>query len=282
MPVSPPAPGAAQQRSASRQARPRHGKNLEFSARSGGCGAGTHSASPWYVATDADATRLLIDACVAYEHRMGAWGALRASGRVSGCGTAAACAEDTPKHKPTPHLHFAVSTAAVALQPTRTKPRGVPQCPWGCCAARGAAQQGKQAWGQMGTEWGQHGDTKPTWVANHFPTMPPSARRACQRAVEPSRRPRPTLAISPRTISMHLPTISLARVPRTGKHEGAVLRTPRPLVSSEPKGSTRVRALRSERCWPGGCRGRRTSSAYQENAFEVTPARDNGTEINYN
>ena len=75
---------------------------------------------------------------------------------------------------------------------------------------------------------------------NHFPTMPPSARRACQRAVEPSRRPHPTLARSPLTISMHLPTISLARVPRTGKHEGAVLRTPRPLVSSEPKGSTRA------------------------------------------
>ena len=81
---------------------------------------------------------------------------------------------------------------------------------------------------------------------NHFPTMPPSARRACQRAVEPPRRPRPTLAISPRTISMHLLTISLARVPRTGKHEGAVLFTTRPSKSSDLKGEGRLRALRSE------------------------------------
>ena len=51
-----------------------------------------------------------------------------------------------------------------AATDTHTKPRGVPRCPWGCCAARGAAQQAKQAWGQMGTEWGQHGDTKQTWV----------------------------------------------------------------------------------------------------------------------
>ena len=81
---------------------------------------------------------------------------------------------------------------------------------------------------------------------------------------------------------MHLPTILCARVPRTGKHEGAVLRTPIPLVSSEPNGFARVRASQSERFEPGGCHGRRASSAYQENAFEVTPARDNGTEINYN
>ena len=53
----------------------------------------------------------------------------------------------------------------MVLKPTRTKPRGVPRCPWGCCAARGAAQQAKQAWGQMGTEWGQHGDRKESRVA---------------------------------------------------------------------------------------------------------------------
>ena len=116
---------------------------------------------------------------------------------------------------------------------------------------------------------------------NHFPTMPPSARRACQRAVEPSRRPHPTLARSPLTISMHLPTISLARVPRTGKHEGAVLRTPRPPVSSDPNGSTRVRALRSERCGPDGCRGRRMSSASQEKAFGAMPALYARARINY-
>ena len=81
---------------------------------------------------------------------------------------------------------------------------------------------------------------------NHFLLARPSARCAYHQAVNPHRRPRPTLAISPRSIAMHLPTISLARVPRTGKHEGAVLRTPRPLVSSEPDGFAPVRALQSE------------------------------------
>ena len=68
-----------------------------------------------------------------------------------------------------PYPLVSVSTAPVVLQPTRTKPRGVPRCPWGCCAARGAAQQAKQAWGQMGTEWGQHGDSKESRVVGSWP-----------------------------------------------------------------------------------------------------------------
>ena len=60
-----------------------------------------------------------------------------------------------------PALPVFVSTAPVVLQPTRTKPRGVPRCPWGCCAARGVAQQAKQAWGQMGTAWGRTPTPRP-------------------------------------------------------------------------------------------------------------------------
>ena len=82
--------------------------------------------------------------------------------------------------------NFSVSTAPVALQPTRIKPRGVPQCPWGCCAARGGAQQAKQAWGQMGTEWGQNGDSHPRRA---LPVPPGRAMHGRGAADVPANRP---------------------------------------------------------------------------------------------
>ena len=87
---------------------------------------------------------------------------------------------------------------------------------------------------------------------------------------------------APRGITMHLPTILLARESRTGKQAGTVLCATRPFKSLEPKGVGRVRSLRSERCWPDGCRGQRTSSAILEKGPKSMAARGSGTKINYN
>ena len=97
------------------------------------------------------------------------------------------------------------------------------------------------------------------------------ARRAFQHAVKGPWQPRPSLVISPRSFASCLPTISLARAPPTAKHAGVVLRTTRPSKSSGPRGKQRVRAGKSERCEPDGCRGRRNRRHGQERIFGKCP-----------
>ena len=100
-------------------------------------------------------------------------------------------------------------------------------------------------------------------------------------AVRERLRPHPSLAISPRSIAMRLPTIFPARDSRTGKQAGAVLCGTAPFNSSGRKGFGRVRVLWSERRGPDGCHGWRMPSACREKGPKAMAARGSDTGINY-